>query len=153
MRKKYLQVNAHSFHSNQMGNLLIPYNIIIDVQIEYAVINPLVIYDEYGFAEGEEAYTSLVNNTEQEIISNIIKKYGIKLDYNILESCLKENVQNYNLQPRSFDEIKLYDNPFSERYKKRHNITPKQIESQECISISNIVITSFDKNISIRTTV
>ncbi len=153
MRKKYLQVNAHSFHSNQMENLLIPYNIIIDVQIEYAVINPLVIYDEYGFAEGEEAYTSLVNNTVQEIISNIIKEYGIKLDYNILESCLKENVQNYNLQPLSFDEIKLYDNPFSERYKKRHNIAPKQIESQECISISNIVITSFDKNISIRTTV
>lgn len=153
MRKKYLQVNAHSFHSNQMENLLIPYNIIIDVQIEYAVINPLVIYDEYGFAEGEEAYTSLVNNTVQEIISNIIKEYGIKLDYNILESCLKENVQNYNLQPLSFDEIKLYDTPFSERYKKRHNIAPKQIESQECISISNIVITSFDKNISIRTTV
>ena len=153
MRKKYLQVNVHSFHSNQMENLLIPYNIIIDVQIEYAVINPLVIYDEYGFAEGEEAYTSLVNNTVQEIISNIIKEYGIKLDYNILESCLKENVQNYNLQPLSFDEIKLYDNPFSERYKKRHNIAPKQIESQECISISNIVITSFDKNISIRTTV
>ncbi len=153
MRKRYLQVNAHSYHSNQMGNPLIPYNIIIDVQVEYAVINPLVIYDEYGFAEGEDAYTSFVNNTVQEIISKIIQKYGIELEYNILESCLKEDVQNYSLQPLSTDEIKAYDNPFSERYKRRHNIIPKQVETQECISISNIVITSFDKNISIRTTV
>ena len=153
MRKKYLQVNAHSFHSNQLGNTLIPYNIIIDVQVEYAVINPLVIYDEYGFAEGEDAYTSLINNTVQEIISKIIKKYGIELEYNILESCLKEDVQNYSLQPLSTDEIKSYDNPFSERYKKRHNIITKQVETHESISISNIVVTSFDKNISIRTTV
>ena len=153
MRKRYLQVNAHSFHSNQMGNSLIPYNIIIDVQVEYTVINPLVIYNEYGFAEGEDAYISFVNNSVQEIISKIIKTYGIELEYDILESCLKEDVRTYSLQPLSTDEIKSYDNPFSERYKKRHHIIPKQVETQECISISNIVITSFDKNISIRTTV
>lgn len=153
MRKRYLQINAHSFHSSQMEKTLIPYNIIIDVQVEYMVINPLVIYDEYGFNEGEDAYTSFVNNSVQEIISNIIKKYGIELEYNILESCLKEAVQNYSLQPLSIDEVKSFDNPFSERYKRRNNIIPKLVETQKCISISNIVITSFDKNISIRTTI
>lgn len=153
MRKRYLQVNAHSFHSSQMEKALVPYNIIIDVQVEYMVINPLVIYDEYGFNDGEDAYTSYVNNTVQEIVSDIIVNYGVNLDYNTLNECLKSALKDISLEPLNNDEIMGYDNPFSKKYKKRHNIVSKQVKTNECVSISNIVITSFDKNISIRTTV
>ena len=153
MRARYLQVNAHSFHSSNMEKSIVPYNIIIDVQVEYRVINPLIIYDEYGFKEGEEAYTSYVNNTVQEIISTIIKTHGVALEYGTLDEALKTEVKNHTKQSLNEAEIKAYDNPFCEMYKNLFKIRPKGIEVKECISISNIIITSFDKNISLRTTV
>lgn len=152
MRKRYLQVNAHSFHSPDMKETIIPYNIIIDVQVEYEVINPLVIYDEYGFKEGEEAYTSYVNNVVQEIISEIIFEYGIDLDYIKLDSSLKNKTIHTIRKRLNEEEIRKYDNPYSSINKKSDNEL-NELNTKDCISISNIVITSFDKNISLRTTV
>ena len=152
MRKRYLQVNAHSFHSPDMKETIIPYNIIIDVQVEYEVINPLVIYNEYGFKEGEEAYTSYVNNVVQEIISEIIFEYGIDLDYIKLNSSLKNKTIHTIRKRLNEEEIRKYDNPYCSINKKNNNEL-KELNVEDCISISNIVITSFDKNISLRTTV
>ena len=143
IRKKYLFVNAHSFHSPDMEKSLIPYNIVIDVQVEYQVVNPLVIYDEYGFNEGEEANISYVNNTVQGILSEIIEKYGIGLNYNTLVTEIRKMQEKHKKEPLSIDKIKTYDN--------KHK-SQKTTRVEECISISNIVVTSFDKNISIRTT-
>ncbi len=127
MRKRYLQVNAHSYHSNQMENPLITYNIIIDVQVESAQLLTLWLFMMSMVLLKARMHILFVNNTVQEIISKIIQKYDAELEYNILETCLKKDVQNYSLQPLSTDEIKAYDNPFSERYKRRHNIIPKQV--------------------------
>ncbi len=153
MRKRYIQLNAHSFHSSQMKTSIIPYNIIIDVQVEYQVINPLVIYDEYGFKEEEEALTSYVNNTVQEILSNILMQYGSELDYNTLILELKNKRKEYHKCPLKKERIKAFDNPFSKWYKRLFKICPKEVNTDECISILNIVVTSFDKNISLRTTI
>ena len=148
MRKKYLFVNAHSFHSPEMNKSIIPYNIVIDVQVEYQVINPLVIYNEYGFNEGEEANTSYVNNTVQGILSNIIEEYGTTLNYNTLVTEIKNRQKEYTRPPLTLIEIKTFDN----MCKNQKETFLNDLNTQECISISNIVVTSFDKNISLRTT-
>lgn len=153
MRKRYIQLNAHSFHSLQMETSKMPYNIIIDVQVEYQVINPLVIYDEYGFKEEEETLTSNIGNTIHEILSNILMQYGSKLDYNTLITELNNQLKKLYKHPLKKEEIKAFDNPFWEWYKRLFKIYPKEINTDECISILNIVVTSFDKNISLRTTV
>jgi hypothetical protein len=147
MRKRYIQLSAHSFHSSQMKTSIIPYNIIIDVQVEYQVINPLVIYDEYGFKEKEDVLTSYVNNTVQEILSNILIQYGSELDYDTLIKELNNQLKEYQKYPLKEEEIKAFDNPFTER------LYSKEVNTDKCISILNIVVTSFDKNISLRTTV
>jgi hypothetical protein len=144
MRKKYLFVNAHSFHTPDMEKSIIPYNIVIDVQVEYQVVNPLVIYDEYGFSDGEEANTSYVNNTVQGILSKIIEKHGIELNYNTLVTEIRNMQEEYTIKTRSIEEIKTYDS--------KYKTLLDSLNIKECISISNIVVTSFDKNISIRTT-
>lgn len=144
MRKKYLFVNAHSFHTPDMEKSIIPYNIVIDVQVEYQVVNPLVIYDEYGFSDGEEANISYVNNTVQGILSKIIEKYGIELNYNTLVTEIRNMQEEYTIPPLSIEEIKTYDS--------KYKTLLDSLNIKECISISNIVVTSFDKNISIRTT-
>lgn len=153
MRKRYIQLSAHSFHSSQMKTSIIPYNIIIDVQVEYQVINPLIIYDEYGFKEGEDALNSYVNNTVHEILSNILMQYGSELDYNTLIKELNNQLKEYQKCPLKEEEIKAFDNPFSKWYKRLFKICPKEVNTDECMSILNIVVTSFDKNISLRTTV
>lgn len=147
MRKRYIQLSAHSFHSSQMKTSIIPYNIIIDVQVEYQVINPLIIYDEYGFKEGEDAFNSYVNNTVHGILSNILMQYGSELDYNTLIKELNNQFKEYQKCPLKEEEIKAFDNPFTER------LYSKEVNTDKCISILNIVVTSFDKNISLRTTV
>ena len=147
MRKRYIQLNAHSFHSSQMKTSIIPYNIIIDVQVEYQVINPLVIYDEYGFKEKEDVLTSYVNNTVQEFLSNILIQYGSELDYDTLIKELNNQLKEYQKYPLKEEDIKAFDNPFTER------LYSKEVNTDKCISILNIVVTSFDKNISLRTTV
>jgi hypothetical protein len=132
-----------------MKETIIPYNVIIDVQVEYEVINPLVIYDEYGFKEGEEAYTSYVNNVVQEIISEIIFEYGIDLDYIKLDSGLKNKTIHTIRKRLKEEEIRKYDNPYCSINKKSDNEL-NELNAKDCISISNIVITSFDKNIAFR---
>lgn len=53
MRKQYVFLNAHSFyHSGMVNDTIVPYNILIDFQVEYQVVNPLVIYEASGYKEG-----------------------------------------------------------------------------------------------------
>lgn len=148
MRKKYVQFNAHSFHGLNMEKGLIPYNIIIDFQVEYQVVNPLVIYDEYGFAQGESEYLSFINNTVQKDISKLICEKGIELTYKEIISYFEEKVKEYKKSTPCSSKIKEFDNSF--RAKRRRNYF---IEPNDGVSINDIIITSFDKNISLRTTV
>lgn len=148
IRKQYMQFNAHSFHGKSMEKSLIPYNIIIDFQVEYQVINPLIIYDEYGFAQGESAQQSYINNLVQNEISKIIDTYGIDTTYSNVDEHFNKVSKELTRTILSFDEVKEYDDFF--RKKKRRS---KEIKVEKCISINDIVITSFDKNISLRLTV
>lgn len=131
-----------------MEKSLIPYNIIIDFQVEYQVINPLIIYDEYGFAQGESAQQSYINNLVQNEISKIIDTYGIDTTYSNVDEHFNKVSKELTRTILSFDEVKEYDDFF--RKKKRRS---KEIKVEKCISINDIVITSFDKNISLRLTV
>ena len=150
MRKKYLQLNAHSFHSNNMEKSTIPYNLIIDFQVEYQVINPLVIYDEYGFAEGESAQLSYINNKVQSRISDIIIEKGINITYEDIYNHLDKISEDNKKETLDYIKTKSYDCKFRDRKTKKME---NNILTEEYISINNIVVTSFDKNISLRTTV
>ena len=148
IRKKYVQFNAHSFHGSNMEKSLIPYNIILDFQVEYQVINPLVIYDEYGFAQGENEQLSFINNTIQNNITKLVCDKGIELTYQDIVSYFDDVVKNHRRTPLYSSDIKKFDNCF--RSTKQ---TSFYIEANEGVSINEIVITSFDKNISLRTTI
>lgn len=150
VRKKYRQLNAHSFHASVMEKSLIPYNISIDVQVEYQVINPLIIYESSGYLIGEDVYESYVNNVVQEEISTIICEKGINTTYENVKNHIKQAIQKNTRIVLSLEQSKTDDD--SVRKKSREKKNPIK-DPAECISISNIVITSFDKTISVRNTI
>ena len=62
IRKKYSQFNAHSFYESQNVNgVLIPYNILVDFQAEYQIVNPLGIYEANGLRDGEDIVISFIS--------------------------------------------------------------------------------------------
>ena len=75
MRSKYAQFSAHSFHVTlNEDSSIIPYNILIDFQAEYNVVNPLVIYEATGFMYEEDITTSYISNTIHAHISKLINQ-------------------------------------------------------------------------------
>jgi len=147
MRKRYAQFNAHSFYGKkQKVDAIVPYNIIIDFQVEYQIINPLVIYEASGYMEGEDIALSYVNNTVHSQLSELIQKKKGDLSYNVILSYCNTIVKNLCLEKISYENEVKYDDKFSKRKR-------KELDLKECISINEIVITSFDRNISLRTTV
>ena len=149
MRRRYMLLNAHSFHATGMEKSLVPYNIIIDFQVEYQVMNPLVIYDEYGFAQNEDSQISYINNAVQQIIAGAIREYGISLTYEDLEKHIDQQVKEDIISDHSV-EPSIDDNFFRKNKGKNHL---DRTSAKDKVSINAIVITSFDKNISLRTTV
>jgi len=146
IRKKYVQFNAHSFHTKKTANDLIPNNIIIDFQVEYQIINPLITYNEYGYNEKEDIQLSFINNMIQDKISKLIIDKGDNLSYEEVYNWFDKTSSEYFREQLPYNKIKLYD----DSYRKRKR---KDIETKECISIRSIIVTSFDKNISLRTTI
>lgn len=147
MRKRYAQFNAHSFYDMDQGNeTIVPYNILIDFQVEYQIINPLVIYDASGYIEGENIALSYVNNIVHSYLSQLIQEKGVGLSYQDVVSFISTIVKELHHDRYSYDDELRYDDAFLD--KKRGCVDLKS-----CISINDIVITSFDKNISLRTTV
>lgn len=147
MRKKYTQFNAHSFNDVQgSNNALIPYNILIDFQAEYQIVNPLGIYEAYGMRNDEDIAMSYISNIIHLHISTLIKSKGEKLTYNAVESLFRDLPKELRRKIYTNDDAKIFDDCI---IKKKRNT----INIEDCFSINEIVLTSFDKNISVRTTI
>lgn len=145
MRKQYAFLNAHSFYFNGMVNdMIIPYNILIDFQVEYQVINPLVIYEASGYKEGEDASSSYVNNIIHHRLSELIQESVEDLSYSQILTYVNQIVQELHIDPIPQKNEDQYQLP--ER-------GTKEIDLKDYISINEIIVTSFDKNISLRTTI
>lgn len=146
MRSKYAQFSAHSFHVTlKEDSSIIPYNILIDFQAEYNVVNPLVIYEATGFMYEEDITTSYISNTIHAHISKLINQKAT-ISYKDIESLFIELSNKLKIDKYTSCKETEFDSNFLKR--KRINI-----DISKCISINNIVLTSFDKNISIRTTI
>lgn len=147
VRKRYAQFNAHSFYNKeQMNDTIIPYNILIDFQVEYQIINPLVIYEASGYMDGEDILLSYVNNIVHSALAKFIQERKEDLSYNDLLTYLDNIVKKLIIRRIPNDnEVKFDDNFFKRRR--------EGFDLKDCISINEIVITSFDRNISLRTTV
>ena len=69
IRKKYSQFNAHSFYECQNVNgVLIPYNILVDFQAEYQIVNPLGIYEANGLRDGEDIVISFIYQPRRSLL-------------------------------------------------------------------------------------
>lgn len=142
MRRRFDTLYAHSFHFDEMEKLIIPYNIIVDFQIEYQVKHPYIIFDI------EEEASILI--TEDRKYESTKVKYMIE---NIIHSELSIYIHVNNNNITYDDLIKFTDNMIS-KYKIIKDVDEKSDYNKDTsFSINNIVITSFDKNISLRTTV
>ena len=147
VREKYAQFNAHSFNETQnKSGILIPYNILIDFQAEYQIVNPLGIYEAYGLRDNEDIIVSYIGNIIHSQISQLIKNKGTDLLYNDVVSLFETLPKELKIMKYTYNKEKEFDDTFCERNR-------TAIEIKDCISINNVVLTSFDKNISIRTTV
>lgn len=147
MRIMYAQFNAHSFYfKEQKNDTIIPYNILIDFQVEYQIINPLVIYEASGYMDGEDVVLSYVNNTVHSVLAKLIKDKNEELSYNDILTYLDETVKTLRIERISRKNEVKFDDKFLKQDR-------GGIDLKDCISINEIVITSFDKNISLRTTI
>lgn len=147
IRKKYSQFNAHSFYGVQnVKGEFIPYNILLDFQAEYQIINPLGIYEASGLRDGEDIVVSYIGNTIHSRISKLVKEKGSTLTYIDVESLFKQLSKELHKEKYTEDSEKKFDDDFTKR---KRSI----VEIEDCFSINEVVLTSFDKNISVRTTI
>ena len=145
MRKQYAFLNAHSFCCNWMVNdTIVPYNILIDFQVEYQVINPLVIYKASGYKEGEDVSLSYVNNAVHSQMSELIQNNQDDLSYGQILGFVKQIAKALHAEPISQENKDQYQWPEQ---------GTKEIDLKDYISINEIIVTSFDKNLSLRTTI
>lgn len=119
MKKQVHFLNAHSIKSG--NDKVIPYNITIDAQVEFRIIDPMVIYHIDIFDEGNcEPIRIYVDNEVHLIIDEVLKENPIDIQAAIDEALTK---MNYPEKPESLNNM---------------------------IKIERIVISAFDYNLSIR---
>lgn len=147
IRKKYSQFNAHSFYESQNVNgVLIPYNILVDFQAEYQIVNPLGIYEANGLRDGEDIVISFISNIIHSQISILVKEKGLELSYIDVDTLFKQLPQKLQKEKYADDKEKEFDDDFRKRKR-------AVVKIEDCFTINEVVLTSFDKNISIRTTI
>lgn len=147
IRKKYSQFNAHSFYESQNVNgVLIPYNILVDFQAEYQIVNPLGIYEANGLRDGEDIVISFISNIIHSQISILVKEKGLELSYIDVDTLFKQLPQKLQKEKYADDKEKEFDDDFRKRKR-------TVVKIEDCFTINEVVLTSFDKNISIRTTI
>ena len=147
IRKKYSQFNAHSFYESQNVNgVLIPFNILVDFQAEYQIVNPLGIYEANGLRDGEDIVISFISNIIHSQISILVKEKGLELSYIDVDTLFKQLPQKLQKEKYTDDKEKEFDDDFRKRKR-------DVVKIEECFTINEVVLTSFDKNISIRTTI
>lgn len=142
MRRRFATLYAHSFHSNDMEKLLIPYNIIADFQIEYQVKHPYIIFN----IEEE----SSVSMTEERKYESTKIRYMIE---NMIHAELSKYIQKKG-GSINYDELIDFTDDVIAKYKQIENVAENtEFEEGKAFSINSIVITSFDKSIAHRATV
>lgn len=147
IRKKYSQFNANSFYEIlDEDGVLIPYNILVEFQAEYQTIKPLGFYEVIGLRDGEAIVVSCIGNIILSNISTLVKEKGIKLSYIDVEFLFKQLPKLLHKKMYAEEKEKEFDDYFTNR--KRSDVRIK-----DCFSINEVILTSFDRNISIRTTI
>ena len=147
IRKKYSQFNAHSFYESQNVNgVLIPYNILVDFQAEYQIVNPLGIYEANGLRDGEDIVISFISNIIHSQISILVKEKGLELSYIDVDTLFNQLPQKKQKEKYTDDKEKEFDDDFRKRKR-------AVVKIEDCFTINEVVLTSFDKSISIRTTI
>ena len=142
MRRQFDCLCAHSFHVNAMEKSLIPYNIAMDFQVEYQIKHPYIIFEVVD--EGVSSLSKKIKYEQTKVKEMVENKIHYELSNFLIDQ--KQNV-SYS------DFVK-----FTEKICNKYNKTIEIKENSDYIedssfSINSLVITSFDKNISIRSTV
>lgn len=139
IRKQVIYLNAHSIKNDENSESIVPFNTTIDAQCEFRIVNPNIIYKiSDDIVKTENNYTTIesyVDNTVHFLISRIICQNGLSQLTNAnIQDKMTEELENYNVgRPRSFQ--KDFD-----------------FEVSNGILIEDVVIVSFDNNISLRKT-
>lgn len=120
MKKQVHFLNAHSVKSK--NDKVIPYNITVDAQVEFRIIDPFVIYHIDTFDEGNREPIRIYVDNEVHLLINSI------IDYDITA----EEAQ------------RLIDEKLAERNKNQQDYF------QQAILIERIIISAFDYNLSLR---
>ena len=123
MKKQVHFLNAHSVKCK--NDKVIPYNITVDAQVEFRIIDPMVIYHIDTFDEGNREPIRIYVDNEVHLLINSI------IDYDITA----EEAQ------------RLIDEKLTERNK---GVNVEQDYFQKAILIERIVISAFDYNLSLR---
>lgn len=127
MKSHTFNSTAHSFLCNNKKSL--PYNIIIDTQVEFCIKNPLVIYKiDSDFKSTPNPLYSFISNEVHSIIMDA-------LDTEIIE----KNINSQEMQ-------EIINKSLNDKVK---NVM-ENAKYENDILIEKIVITSYDYNISLR---
>lgn len=121
MKRQVHFLNAHSVKSK--NDKIIPYNITVDAQVEFRIIDPFVIYHIDIFDDANrEPIRIYVDNEVHLLINSIIQD---------------ENLNAVDIQDRINKVLNI------------RNSTPQDY-FQKAIKIERIIISAFDYNLSIR---
>ena len=139
IRKQVIYLNAHSVKNDDSQQKLIPFNTTIDAQCEFRIVNPNVIYKiSDDIVKTENNYTTIesyVDNTVHILISRIICENGLS------------NISNANIQKLMDKELAKHNKGHPQGFEKDFDF-----KVSHAILIENVVIVSFDNNISLRQT-
>lgn len=133
MRNKTYQGTAHSFKTKPKLMNLFPANELIDYIVVCRVVNPYIFYHF-----DEDNIDHLLDEKIHNIINDLHRTNKDKLNYETINKLLRESISTIN---KEFNGV--YNSPSNT---KSSNIL-------EFIKIESISITSFDYNLSHRTTI
>ena len=133
------QCIKNSFKYDDGSKNIIPFNTTIDAQCEFRIVNPNVIYKiSDDIVKTENNYTTIesyVDNTVHILISRIIRQNGLS------------SITNANIQEMMDRELARFNRGHPQGFEKGFDF-----RISHAILIENIVIVSFDNNISLRQT-
>ena len=120
MKKQVHFLNAHSVKCK--NDKVIPYNITVDAQVEFRIIDPMVIYHIDTFDEGNSEPIRIYVDNEVHLLINSIINNDITAEE--AQRLIDEKLANRNKTPQNY--------------------------FQQAILIERIVISAFDYNLSLR---
>ena len=134
IRNQVIYLNAHSVKNDDGSKNIIPFNTTIDAQCEFRIVNPNVIYKiSDDIVKTENNYTTIESYVD--LISRIIRQNGLS------------SITNANIQEMMDRELARFNRGHPQGFEKGFDF-----RISHAILIENIVIVSFDNNISLRQT-